>query len=290
MININNNIEVDVNRLGKLLNKYGSNCLKINEQLILDDIEKLREEIKVTKSKVRIRNIEVTIYYLKNILRNLRQGELNLKWQVNKDGEIETSPIKLIDMEMFNIVATDYVEINNRAINVDYSEVMRLIAFEQSHEDLGINSEKVEEHLKDLGIIAAYESDKIMSIVPEYALEQARVTSIKNSPYIDKENKIIYNYFVGGRNAEISKFSKYKTILEASNKYAISLIVQSILSHLEEEKQYVELISVQDCNIQFIMEDNHEYCQDKILNILNEQVFILIAGRKFKVKPKVTVY
>lgn len=301
MIRINQEYKIDKQEINKLLT-YGIKKIKLNERLISDDIEKL-ENIKNANKLTQIGkiNLENTINYLTELKSKASKnnGIVSLDWRLNEEGEIESPPIYFKNLTMYNINTTDYVirKEEETIIDVDLTEIYKLIAFEMAYKDLGWESlAEIEKQLKNLSIIAIYDHKEMKRLIPDNILNKLKVTEIKNSEYAKVKDKIGFNYinclkpfYIHGKT--------YDKIVNYSYSSVTSIVASNMLKDLyekgvnERKEHRVRLCAVTEEGLQFSMINiDDKKMRERVMEIMSQSVIIRILGRKFESIPALTVY
>lgn len=280
MINIQQDT-ADISGVEQLLNKNGD----INLTLDIDEIEKdiniLMEKEPI--SRVDKKNINLVIAYLDNLIKRADGNNILLTW-IMEDGLLKSYPVEFIHIPEYNIEMTDYIHINNGyLVRVDYKNVYNIIALDMIYRDLGESMESMETKLDNLGITGIYPDNELLKYFDENIYELSKQLKISDSPYASKDKKNNIEYF--GRKRFDGKY--YRDMVEYSIKHALTIITKSILFKLSGFNIDFKLFSISDSGVYFIT----TYEDKKLVeSTVSESIVVRAFGRKFEVKPRITMF
>ena len=271
----------NLNGLESIINKNGEVQIAIDIDSVRLDIENMEEKIKTAFSKTDKKNMTAIKKYLEKMLSRTKDGVLEILWSTEED-VLKTYPIDITHIIEASIEMTDYIsEENGHLVRVDYRDVLEIIAIEMMYRDLGETFNGMEEKLSDIGITGIYPSSKLLKHFDCDAIALSKLFKIEDSAYYVKNANVVYEYF----GKKEFKTTRYKEPVEYSVKHALAILTQAILSRLGASNIPYKLCSVSDSGIYFIT--NSDVDIDKILN---ESAVVRAFGRRFEVKPKVTIY
>lgn len=283
MILLTQESKIDKQRLDVLLDKYGHTEYNFNEHLILDDIDKLKEWESQAVTAIRLENLKKIRKYLDTMAKRASKGPFSVDW-ILSGNRIISVPVEIRRAKMYNIQATDYIDINNESIiSLDYSEILNIIAYEIAYTDFDVSIDDIEEVLKDVGIITIYPRKILSKLIDEKTYEKSLVMRIGDTPYLAPNKKTIYSYF----GDELTNDGKYFRVINESCSTAISIIVENILNKINRMGYNIKIYGVFEDSVYFMLPDGRS---KEIEKELSEPVIVRAFGRKFEVTPKVQVY
>lgn len=286
LIKIEPNTKVNYNNLEKLIDIYGLRHYRFNRQLIMDDINKLKNKYNEERSKIRRRNIENLIIYLKDIY-DRSEDVVNIRWVV--DGvKVATIPIQFISTLAYNVMITDYMILDDNAsiISVDYTDIINLIAFYMTYKAMGINLEDVEFMLNKIGITVPYDAKEVVGLINPVTYELAKILKPVLSEHVSKENRAMYTFYVNEKPRKLSK--NYNEVLEDTYNITISYILENLLGLLEGKKyNNVKTAAVYSTYIYFIAD---EIVGEDLKAMFSDLIMLKVFGRNFEISPKVQVF
>ena len=205
-----------------------------------------------------------------------------MNWRL--DGYVlKYTTIELRHIPEYNIEMTDYISVDSgHLVRIDFKNVFEIIAVEMMYRDLGETMETMEEKLDDLGITGIYPASELLKHFDESALLLSKQFKIGDSPYAARNLSDNIEYFGTQR----FKTKYYRDIVGYSVKHALTIIAKSILSKLQASNIDYKLCSLNDNGVYFIT----NYANTDLDIILGDSVNIRAFGRRFEVKPKVTVF
>lgn len=270
-----------LNGIETVIGKMGEVSINIDIDSLKSDIDAM--ELKLTKpfSSKDKKNIKAIRERLNKILNRTEDGTLEIIWNVD-NGTLKAYPFDLVHIPEYNIEMTDYVSVGDEhLVRVSYRDVLEIIALDMVYRELGETLVSMEEKLEDIGITVIHPSCELTKHFDENALNLSKVLRISNSSYCSADGREIYDYF--GQKAFKSDF--YRDVVGYSVKRALTIITSSILKVLNSHGIKYKLCSISESGIYFITDTEVE-----IDKIINESAVVRAFGRKFEVKPKVTVF
>lgn len=280
-------IQQDISKAQSLEININKNCevsFGIDVDSVKSDIEALEEKLKNPLSKYDKKNIKRVKDYLEKLLSRVSDDfNFELLWSVNGD-TLETYPLELKYIPEYSIEMTDYIRATEgKLVRIDYRDVFKAIAAEIMYRDLDETMESMEEKLADVGITGIYPVDMLLKHFDADILNLSRIYKIGDSPYYTRDTKYIYEYFGKKR----FKTPYYRDCIEYSIRHAIGIIVDALMNKLSATGLKYSLCGANESGIYFIVDCDNDIDID---NILNESAVVRAFGRRFEVKPKVTVF
>ena len=275
---------VDVNNIEGMINRQGDIPITVDTEAIQVDLEKLVEKGKNPLSSFDKKNIKRVISYLNSILHYTKGTRLNLTWKY-EEGLLKSSPVELIHIPEYNIEMSDYISvIGNKLIRVDYKNLIKIIAVELMYRDLGETHESMEKKLYNVGITGMYPDSELLKYFEEDVYNLSKQFKVGDSPYASKDKQGNIDYF--GQKRFHGQF--YRDIVDYSVKYALTLIAGAIMAKFNSNNVDFKLCSVSDSGVYFTT--THQDDEDINKLIIDESAIVRAFGRKFIVKPKITIF
>lgn len=274
---------------GYLVSKFAETNLKLNENIINDDIIKMQKLLangafnKSDKS-----NIKGIITYLTKLRSKITNGVYQFTWMF-EEFRTRAYPFDLRQFEEYKVNAVDYIELDSRSlIKADYSEVFEIIAFEMMYRDLGLTMKEMEDNLAHIGIATVVDSIELTKFIEEPALKLSQVLRIGDCPYASQDGSLAWDYFGLKATCSNNAFTsgKYKDCVGLSINIAISLINKSILENLIDRSDGVDICALNSNGFYYRIKGIDELDIKSIF----EPVIVRAFGRKFEVKPKITIF
>lgn len=283
MINIQQDTQ-DIVSIDSLLNKNGDILITIDTDTLQSDLDKLNDKLKNPMSKIDKANIESTITYLQTLIRKTRNNILKLNWSTD-DGILKSRPVELLHIPEYNIEMSDYISISgSKLVRVDYKNVFEIISIEMMNRDLGETMESMEEKLKDLGITGIYPDTELLKYFEDNIYNLSKQFKVGESPYASRDRRNNIDYF----NKKKFEGKYYRDMVEYSIRYALTIIAKSLLFKLGGNNIDFKLCSLSDSGIYFMTTASEDSGLDTLIN--EESVVVRAFGRKFLVKPKITIF
>ena len=273
--------------LNSTLIKNGDTILSLNSQAIKDDIDKYTERYnKCIKSGIvgskHAKNIKSIIEYLKKLYKKAEKGTVSVSWGVHNN-IVKSFPIEIKTVPEYKLYTTDYINVEEeKLVYVDYTEVADIIAFELMNRDLGETHESIEEKLKNIGIVAIYDSNELTKFFKDSPYKLSKIFKIGKSTYEVPGTNTIVDYF-GNKKFDSDK---YMGVVGYSCKCAMTLILEDTLHRCIDRNLKVKVVGISDTGIYYLTDHDDSY----IKNILKNNVYVRTFGRKFEVVPDIQVF
>lgn len=272
----------DVTGLDVLISRNSESKMGIDVDSVKLDIDVMETKLLEPMSRIDKRNIKEVKGYIEKILSKTENNVLELAWSL--EGSILKSyPVELMHIPEYNIEMTDYISITEGSlVRVDYRDVLQIIAIEMMYRDLGEDSESMEDKLDHIGITGIYPASELLKHFEDDAINLSKIFKVGDSPYRTQDRRIIFEYF--GKKEFDGKV--YRDCVGYSIKHALSIITLAIMERLTANNIQFQLCSVSDSGVYFVTENDGI----EIAEILNESAVVRAFGRRFEVKPEVTVF
>ena len=261
--------------------------LHISSEMLDREMSRIEKMGSVIKSDYDKKNISILTKYLNNIKKKMDENnDIEICW--TPDGTMaKTYPISIINERAYNFDTCNIIEIGDRQkiVEVNLTDLADIIAFEFMYRDLYETHDSIEELLKNCGIIGYEDSSILTNLFKENGdnvYELSKSMKIWDTPYYSYEDKTIIDYF------HMKKFKKdtYKDVVEYSCKYAAFIILNKFIKNAMHVKMDIKPIMLTPTHIAFMLND----VDDNIdISTIIEDVSIRVFGRKFVIKPNVTV-
>lgn len=273
----------EIDGLEQLINKNAEVSIHIDTDAVSNDIVALKNKLNSPKSKIDKQNLNNLIEYLAKLQHKVKDGQIEMLWTLN-NYVLSTYPIELKHIPEYNIEMTDYITVpDGHLVRINYTDVFNIIALEMMYRDLGETRESMEEYLEDIGITGIYASSELLKHFEENVYMLGKTFRIEDSPYYASDIKKSFEYF--GKESFKSKY--YKDCIDFSFKHAISIITLNILNKLAVSNLKFQLCSASTSGIYFTITGDSDIDIDKLFN---DSAVVRAFGRKFEVKPKITVF
>lgn len=263
--------------------------VKINQELIDKDINRLEDLYSMSKNKINKQNLKALKDYLKNFKNKIDENEeIEACWVLDEKNIIKTYPIEFINESIYNIDAANYIELeeNEQLIEVSLNELADIIAFEYMYRDLNETHYSMEELLQDCGIVGGTPSDKLLNFIESVCTSPFNLSKsfyIEDSSYFNYEDKVIHDYF----NTRKFKSKKYRDVVEYSCKYAATIVANNIVRNCAANGINCKLVNVCSTNISFIIDNNNEI---DIKHDIIDDICIRAFGRMFNINTNIKIY
>ena len=279
----------DIGNLATLLNKYGNTNISMNRDIISDDIQKLERGLIRAENKSDLNNMKGIMNYLSKLSKKIDEnGNYQMVWQF-ANWKIYSYPMGLRHFPEYNIKASDYIVIGKQSlIRIDYREAFRLIAFEITHRDFGVESEDIEEGLKDVGLLTISNIDLIQRYYNEEdPLKMSKVFRIGDSQYASKNGNLSYDYFgTALDDGEPFTSGYYRDCVGRSIDVAICIIVKQLIDAFVNNGIYFQICSLSEDGLYFLVENQ----QTKNVQDCIENIVVRAFGRRFEIQPGVEIF
>lgn len=276
------------NALLGTFNKLSEVSVNINRELLIKDIEKLKDMLKEPKSKIDKTNIKKLIVYLEKLLNSLLEDStFELCWEI-RDNIPQSYPFNLVNEKVYGINICNYIEVdrNEKLVQMDMTDLADIISFEIMARDLGETHESIETLLKDCGIIG-FESASLLTDFfrdsGDNIYELSKSMRIEETPYYSYDTKKVNDYF---SSKEFST-KEYREVVDYSCRYANAIIANSIIKNCNRCNPDIKLIMLNATNITFIVHDIDEI---SIKNNIIEEISVRAFGRRFKIEPDIQIF
>lgn len=274
----------DVQRAALLAARGREPSIHIDTKAVEDDLASIEEKLARPISKYDKKNLEAVKELLERFIGMLDSSNAGLSWEL--DGSVlRAKPIELLSLPEYSIEMTDYISSRNgKVVRIDYSKVLEVIAVELMYKDLGETTASMEEKLSGLGVAGVYPAYELLKHFDgDNLLHLSRVLKVGRSGYSTLNGRETYEYF-GQR-----KFTgrEYRNCTEYSYKHALTIIVQKIITDFISKNIDFKLAGLNESGIYFITEEKDN---QKLIDILCESVGVKALGRRFEVKPKITIF
>lgn len=269
--------------LEALINKCSLAEVYIDNSAIDKDIDKLNSIANGKganrKNKGEIKQI---IRYINSIKASELDSKIDLLWELN-EYVLQSHPVSLIHVLDYGLEMTDYIDIKEgKLIRLEYKELADIISLELMYRELDETIETMEEKLADIGITGIYNTSELLKHFEDNPFELSRSFKVSDSPYLIKDRKQIVEYFGKKTFSSVG----YRDCVDYSIRHALALICESVLGSLLSYGIKFDLCSVSDSGIYFTTNSN-QYDWDKIVG---ESVAIRAFGRRFEIKPRITIF
>jgi len=282
---IRQDYRVDTKNMNKLLDKYGKVHVRLNSQAIKDDIEKMKKLAEASNKKLYVKNCWRIVDYLDRLGKVAKnEEEIRLDFKYNGDF-IESSPIDIRKINGFNVQTTDYFDVMGKSVlTLDYSKLMDAMALDIGYLDLGYTTEEIEDKLKDVGIVATYDSSDFGDLLEDNLYIVMCGLKIEDSPYVSVDNKNMHDYF----GDKVKDRVNYLETLTKSSKKIMAIVAMDVLTEADKHSCKIELAGVYEDSLVILVPDK---CSVELLSEkLAQPQVIRLFGRKFLFKPEVQIY
>ena len=284
MIQINPNSEYNSKRLERIMKSFNSGRYQFDAEMIRNDIKRFALEAENENNKSIKTNKERISKYLRDmILANLnRFNRLKVKWIVDKDGTVRTTPIPLLNLRWCGFDIIDYTyKTDEHVVSVSYKELWDAMAFVIAHYDLGFSTKEIEEKIKDCSIVAINDSKMLGDLIDENTYNDVNIMLIDECLYVSKGEECTARNYFGETMTEIT----YPAILSTSIKRMMNCIIDGLLNSLPKEEGHVEFLGLFEDRLYF----NTSMNTKSIHKHLGQGVLFRMFGRDFEFKPKVKI-
>ena len=290
MIYINNNSLYNLEGLIGLLKKFKLK-VKINKQSLKDEVERLLDIDIRHKSEIYKTNINLVIDEIDSNIRFLDMignDTLEIKYVI-LNNNLDTSPIKIRDIKMFDIQATDFMNIDKfTVVDVDYTDLMTALSKSCMYEDLGLTLDDIEKAFGDNGFSKDIDSSLLSNLIdPDMDYRKLRGLKIDTCPYVNPNRKEIIDYY-----QEVLEYpddDRYRTMLESSSNKTVRIILTEVLNNLIKYRDKLGIASISDTGYKVLIYNQDDNDLSDILNIIREPVSMKLLGRSFKCDPKINI-
>jgi hypothetical protein len=270
-----------LNGIETLISKMGEVSINIDIDSLKSDIDAMELKLSKPFSSKDKKNIKAIRERLLKILSRTEENTLEIIWTVDNE-LIRAYPFDLVHIPEYNIEMTDYISVGDEhLVRVSYRDVLEIIALDMMYRELGETLQSMEEKLSNIGITVINPSIELTKHFEDNALNLSKILRISDSSYCSADGREIYDYF----GQKTFKCDYYRDVVGYSVKRALTIITSSIIRVLNSHGIKYKLCSISESGIYFITDSDEEL--DKIIS---ESAVVRAFGRKFEVKPKVTVF
>ena len=273
-----------------IYSKFNEIQVSMDKGLIDKDINRLSEELKITKNKFNKSNLEFLIQYLKKLEKKIVDGSLyEFCWQYGtKDNLPSIYPLEFINEPLYKIATVNYLTVggSNKLVEIDLSMLADIIAFEIMFKDLGETHESMEEILKDCGILGLDDTrvlEEHFKLESESIYDLSKKLRVSESPYLSSENGKLHDYF----HTKDFNGDSYKDVVNYSCRYATAMILASIIRNAETFNLPMKPLMASAKHIAFMVTPTNKDVDIK--EELIEKISVRTFGRKFLVKPIINI-
>lgn len=264
--------------------------IELSTSLIQKDIERLENELSISKAKYNRANLKALINYLTKLLNKVKNNDnkLEMCWTIS-NGLPSTYPVKLINEPLYKINLCSYIELDNteKLIDIDMIDLADIMAFEFMHRELGENHDTIENLLKDCGIVGNMKS----SLLTDYfkkngdkVYELSKTMKITDTPYNITDKKLVHDYF----NSKTFKSDSYRNVVDYSCRYANTMIANKIIKNCSRCSIPYKILCITATNIVFMITTKDESFSVK--EQLIDEISLRSFGRHFKIEPKLEIF
>ena len=286
----------DLTGLTDILSKQSELSVSLDKFSIDDDLYKIREQMKNPYNKRDKNNLITLEKYLNTLKKIVEKSDntINLEWKLGKTG-ISCSPIELLHFKQYGIIATDYLILGDKhLVQVSYKDVYETIAYEMMYRDINNETHRdMENRLSNIGITTVVPSSIILNnLNGDSAIDMSQYMKIGDSPYASEDGKLSWDYFYSVVN-DSGAFStgRYRECVDRSFSITHMILVKETFISLKKQKIQAQLCAINTDGIYIIMNTDDISKLKQLNERLNfESVSIRAFGRKFEVKPKVSVF
>jgi hypothetical protein len=286
MVTIEQGMKIDNTSYKSILKQEDVN-IKVNSSMVEKDISRLNDMKSATNNIYDIVNIKRVLEALNGVYEWISaDNEIDIKW-VLKNGRLETDPINIKNIEEYNIDINNYIEVEDdtEVIEVDTSDVLKMIAFEMMYRDIGEDNKSIEELLSKCSILGVNKDNPLIEYINNEHKEILRLTDvlrIDQSPYCCGNGKI-RNYYC----TKVYKSDGYREVTRDNNYITNVIIANEILAQSNKNKIGIKLVSISNRKIIFIIRDEDK---EVIMKTIPDKVNLRVFGRIFRVGLKINLY
>lgn len=275
----------EASKLGSGLDKLGHLKMRMNTELIQDDINKVKTLAEQANRVSQLKYLSGVDDYLKMLLKKSLKKQVNLQWTF-LDNRVRAFPFEIRQFKKLQIQATDYIIMNNaKMLSFEYEHLLNMLAFDIVHREFGFTFDDIEKALSSISLLSVqdcqilYDKELLAPNTYNIALEMA----IEDSPHLDIETHEITDYF--GIRHESSKY--YREAILASRDMAMNILLQQILTKAIQKGYEIKLAGIFDDSIYFVVPAN---IAEDVQNGLRDNLEVRLFGRIFEINPIVRLY
>jgi hypothetical protein len=281
---------------GNILLKHDSiNKLKINTELVTNDINRLMSEIGKFNNKLDDDNIKTLVKYLNKLKKHIskKDSTFEMSWNNDKKDLPVAYPISFIYETIYGVDAANYIEVgeSESLVSIDISEMADIIAYEFIFKEIGETRASIENMLSKCSIISANDTEVLSErfnteIHSPYAVSKHLL--IEDCIWIDRDEKVVHDYF-STKNFAFGAKTRYKDVVGYSCKFAATLIVDKLMQKCNDIGVTCDVIEISATRITLMLRDFDSYSVDFKRDIM-EDIDIQAFGRLFRVKTGISIY
>lgn len=277
----------DFGNIGTTAARLGETELPLNLSMIDDDIRKLevmRGNPHNSRDKMNINNI---INYLKRLKSRVNEeGNYKFTWCF-EDFSLCSYPLDLKCFGEYKVLTTDYIELKGSAlVKADYHDVFETIAFDMMYRDLDHTMQEIEDKLSNIGMATITPVSTLISLMDgESPLRLSKILRIGDSPYASSDGKLSWDYFSTAADEAFTS-GKYCDCVSRSVDVAIVHLVRDIIDKFNENNIKFKICALNETGLYFIIDESSKSNIQRVF----DSAIVRAFGRKFEVRPKVTVF
>lgn len=267
----------------------------VDVEKVRADIEKLKKLKADTKNKINEKNIDICIKELERLekLIDKETNKVEIGWSA-KDGLAYSYPFNMITDRGYGIDCEKYFKPGEKQklLELDYSQLSQIIAFELISEELGESIESIDELTETAGIGSINEASILTDNFEDDMLELSKVFKIGISPYITGDKEYIEDYF-NRKKFKLKTYFKFKNDKEAietyrdvvkySCKYALSVIAATMIDKMISLGYTgIKLIGISDSKILFILEDKEDVGYN-LKDYIDNDIVVRSFGKLYRI-------
>lgn len=275
----------EASKLGSGLDKLGHLKIRMNTELIQDDIGKVKALAEQANRISQLKYLRGVEEYLKMLLKKSLKKQVNLQWTFI-DNRVRAFPFEIKQFKKIQIQATDYIVMNGvKMLSFEYEHLLNMLAFDIVHREFGFTFEDIEKELSSISLLSVqdcsilYDKELLTPNTYNIALEMA----VEDSPHLDMETHEITDYF--GIKHEPSKY--YREAILASRDMAMNILLQQLLTKAIQKGFDIKLAGVFDDSLYFVVPISNA---EEIQTGLQDSLEVRIFGRIFELNPIIKLY
>ena len=259
------------------------------------DIEKLKKLKSDVKNRINEKNIDICIKELERLekLIDKETHKIEIGWST-KDGLAYSYPFNMITDRGYEIDCEKYFKAGEKQklLELDYSQLSQIIAFELISEELGESIESIDELTETAGMGSINEASMLTDNFEDDMIELSKVFKIGISPYITGDKEYIEDYF-NRKKFKLKTYFKfkhdkeavesYRDVVKYSCKYALSVIAATMIDKILSLGYVgVKLIGISDSKILFVYEDKEDVGYD-LKDYIDNDIVIRSFGKLYRI-------
>lgn len=275
----------DGTKIGDGLDRLGSLKIKLNSELIKDDIDKVDKLLSQATRISQRKYLESVIDYLNMLYKKSTKSNITLQWTFIGE-EPRTFPFEIKQFKKLQIQATDYIVMNNtKMLSFEYKDLLNIMALDIVYREFGYSFSDIEHMLCSVSILniqdtkILYDKGLLSDDIYSVALEMA----VGDTPHLDTETHEVTDYF-----GNIHKASKYyREAVLGSRNVAMNILLQQLLYNATQHGYKIKLAGVFEDSLYFILPSDEA---EEIQKGLTDSLTIRLFGRMFEINPIVKLY